>query len=174
MQLIRPIQVSDSIETLVEIDIRGRFLMMACDIELTLIYISLYCAPDPLNPRKFEGLMMHNKIDNAISDLKKHKPEYYEEYKDELEKLWHFKEVRNDLAHYKLMPQPNKDFKEFHFLVIQKNAEGKERLHYKPYTLEYLTECLNKFRLLNLTLAELVNKLDKDFKILYPEGFLPS
>ncbi len=155
-------------DTLVEIDIRGRFLMMACDIELTLIYVSLYCAPDPLNPRQFEGQTMYNKIENAISDLKKHKPQYYEEYKDELDKLWHFREVRNDLAHYKLIiPKENK-YNEFQFLVIQKNAEGKERLHYKPYTKDYLAECLNKFRLLNLTLAKLVEKLDADFKLPHP------
>jgi len=38
------VPVYDNFETIVAIDIRGRFLMMACDIEFTLLYLMMYCA----------------------------------------------------------------------------------------------------------------------------------
>ena len=153
----------DDIETLAEIDLRGRFIMMACDIEWSMLHIIMSCAPDPLNQsRKFTGQMMHSKIEMTICDLKNNKPHLYEEYKDELEKLWEFKEVRNDLAHYKLQFVDGTKFKEFRFWLIQPDATGEERLHYKPYTIEYFKECLTKFIDLNLTMAKLVEKLREE------------
>lgn len=159
------ILIHDDIKTLVEIDIRGRFIMMACDIEFTLLYIMMYCAPDPMNQlRRFnsEGMRMHNKIEATIADLKKFKPKYYEEYKEELDKLWEFKQVRNDLAHLKLLFEEHSDFKSFKFLMIQDDKSGVEKLYYKPYTVEYLKECLRKFVDLNMTLLKLVEKLQVD------------
>ncbi len=159
------IPVYDNKETLVEIDLRGRFIMMACDIEFTLLYIMMYCAPDPLNQiRRFNSaeMRMHNKIECTISDLKKYKPHYYEEYKDELEKLWEFKTVRNDMAHLKLLFDKDSDFKLFKFLLIQNDENGKEKLHYKPYTIEYFKECLEKFADLNMTLIKLMQKLQAE------------
>ena len=161
------IPVFDDKKTLAEIDIRGRFLMMACDIEWSMLHIMIHCAPDPMNQiRKFNSkeMRMHNKIECTISDLKKYKLNYYEEYKDELDKLWEFKDVRNDLAHLKLLVEDNFDFKLFKFLVIQDDENGKEKLYYKPYTIEYLKECLRKFTDLNLNLAKLVDRLRSESK----------
>jgi hypothetical protein len=159
------IPVFDDMETLAEIDIRGRFIMMACDLEFTLLHIMMHCAPDPMNQiRRFNSdeMRMHNKIECTISDLKKYKPHLYEAYKDDLEKLWEFKIVRNDLAHLKLLFDKNSDFKLFKFLLIQDDENGKERLHYKPYSIEYLKECLIKFVDLNMALVKLVEKLQAE------------
>ncbi len=79
--------------------------MMACDVEWTMLHIMTHCAPDPMNQiRRFnsEDMKMHNKIQCTISDLKKYKPHYYEEYKEELDQLMEFKTVRNDVSHHKL------------------------------------------------------------------------
>ncbi|HVM88726.1 MAG TPA: hypothetical protein VMT76_11105 [Puia sp.] len=77
-------------------------------------------------------MRMHNKIECTISDLKKYKPHYYEEYKDKLEKFWEFKIVRNDLVHLKLLFDKNSDFKTFTFLLIKDDESGQEKLHCKP------------------------------------------
>lgn len=154
--------VFDDPQTIAEIDIRGRFLMMACDIEFTMLYIMIYCSPDPLNQvRRFnsDDMTMHNKIECTICDLKKYKPEHYATYKDELEKLWEFKTIRNDLAHLKMFFDKDSNFKLFKLLKIQDDENGQERLFYKPYTIEYLKESLKKFVDLNMTLFKLVEKL---------------
>jgi hypothetical protein len=44
-----------------EMEIRGRFLMMACDIEWTMLMIMTHCAPNPLEQRDFKDMRMHNK-----------------------------------------------------------------------------------------------------------------
>ena len=139
--------------------------MMACDIEWTMLHIMMHCAPDPQNQiRRFNSdeMRMHNKIECTIADLKKYKPVLYDQYKDELEKLWEFKQVRNDLSHHKLLIEDNTDFKEFMFLFIKDGETGKEKLYYKLYTFEYLQECLTKFAKLEVTLAQLVETLKKD------------
>jgi hypothetical protein len=56
-----------------EMEIRGRFLMMACDIEWTMLMIMTHCAPNPLEQRDFKDMRMHNKIECTIADLKRHK-----------------------------------------------------------------------------------------------------
>lgn len=158
------IPVFDSDNTLVEIDIRGRFIMMAVDVEFTLLHIMMFCAPDPQHQlRRFnsEEMRMHNKIECTIADLKKYKPHYYEEYKDELAKLWEFKTVRNDLAHLKLTIKAGQKskFEFFQFYFIQDNENGEDSLFYKDYTMEYFKEILKKFTALEMTLATLAERL---------------
>lgn len=78
--------------------------MMACDIEWLMLNIMMHCSPNPLEQHRrylSENMRMHNKIQATIADLEKYKPIYYQEYKEELEKLWEFKDVRNDLSHLK-------------------------------------------------------------------------
>jgi hypothetical protein len=146
-----------------EIDIRGRFLMMACDIEYTLLHIMMYCAPDPLNQiRKFEGMMMHNKIEATIADLKRYKPNYYNEYEKEIAKLWDFKMIRNDMAHYK-MHFPNESDLSVFRMVFVSNDNGVERVGYREYTLPFLVKSIKDFRRLNVVLAELAQKLMDEY-----------
>jgi len=75
------IPIYEDVKTIAEIDIRGRFIMMACDVEWTMLYIMMYSSPDPINQlRRFNSdeMRMDNKIECTISDLKKYKPHYYE------------------------------------------------------------------------------------------------
>jgi hypothetical protein len=160
------VPVYEEKQTLVEIDLRGRFLMMACDFEWTMLHIMMHCAPDPMNQvRRFNSkeMMLHNKIECTISDLRKYKPLYYEEYKHELEKLWEFKDLRNDLAHLKLQIE-NSNFENFRFYFIDDDGHGKEKLFYKHYTIEYFMQSLKKFADLHLVLAKLVERLQADMK----------
>ena len=157
--------IYDDDKTIAEIDIRGRFLMMACDIEWTMLHIMMLCSPDPMSQvRRFNSneMRMHNKIQCTICDLKKYKPDYYEEYKDELEKLWEFKEVRNDVSHLKLFFEKDTDFKVFKFLQIKDGSNGMEQLFYKPYTIDQLNDYLGKFIDLNMSLLKLVDRLERD------------
>lgn len=79
---------TEAIQELAEIDIRGRFMNMACDMEMAMLHIMVYCSPDPYNQkRKFYKMFMHEKIQNTIADLKNYKPQLYKKYEDELMQL---------------------------------------------------------------------------------------
>ena len=160
-QTIYPVSENAKIEA----NIRGWFMMMACDIEHTLLRILANCSPDPLNQiRRFNSdeMRMHNKIECTICDLKKHKPLYYDEYKDQLELLWEFKTVRNDLAHLKMTIDKKSNPMIFNLWLIADDVNGKDKLHYKPYTYDYLETCLVKFRQLNIELEGLADRLLDD------------
>jgi hypothetical protein len=87
----------------IEIDLRGRFMTMACDVEWSLLIIMAYAWPDPNKSKRLsEKMTMYNRIACAISDLKKYKPEHYEQHKESLEKLWEFHEIRNAMAHHRM------------------------------------------------------------------------
>lgn len=146
----------EDLHILAEIEIRGRFTMMACDIELSLINIAAFCIPDPENQlRKFKGLMMHNKIEIVICDLKRYKKDYYIKYQEELEKLWEFKDIRNDVCHHTLHFDNINDLSKFKFCFIGEN----EQIKCREYTLEYFNDSIKRFRKLNVVLAELVEEL---------------
>jgi hypothetical protein len=153
----------DSVETMAEIDIRGRFMMMSVDIEFTLMNILVYSSADPLNTvRKFKRMMMHEKIQNAISDLKKHKPKHYCEFADDLEKLWEFKEIRNDLAHNTLRFEQGK--KPYYFEVIYVDEEqGIEHILTRQYSIAYIIDAVKRFRKLNMKLLKLQGILQNEF-----------
>ena len=90
----------DKLRELAEIDIRGRFMNMSCDMEMVMLHILVYLSPDPYNQkRKFYNMHMHEKIQNTICDLKLYKRSLYEKYENDLLKLWDFKELRNSMAH---------------------------------------------------------------------------
>ena len=144
---------------LIEIDIRGRFMTMACDIEFMLLNIMVYCSPDPYNQiRKFKKMMMSDKIQNTIADLKKYKRKYYKEYKEELEELDEFKIIRNDLAHNRIDWENEQDLTKFKVIFVDDKG-GIEGLMFKEYTIEYIKESIEKFRKLELSLASLFYKL---------------
>lgn len=147
-----------------EIDIRGRFMMMACDIEWSMLNIMIYSTDDPHNhhrANKFEGMMMHEKIQNTICDLKRHHPELYDEYKTEMGQLMEFKEVRNDMGHYPL------DFDDDTLTSFKMKYIGNdgntEKTMYKYYTIVQMKDIITKFRNANVRLAELVKKLSDDY-----------
>jgi hypothetical protein len=153
----------ESMEILAEIDLRGRFLTMAADIEWTLLNIIVYSTPDPVNQlRKFKGMMMHGKIECAIADLKKYKPQLYKEYEGELNKLWEFKEIKNDLAHYKMRVEEGDRSTYIEVLYVDED-QGVERILSKQYTVDYILDAVKRFRKLNMTLLELHTRLQTDF-----------
>ena len=143
-------------EEFLEMEIRGRFLMMACDIEWSMLNIMVHCAPDPLVQRDFKEMRMHNKIECTISDLKRHKPALYTEYEEELNKLWDFKEFRNKLAHRKIDFAP--DLKSFKFRYVDLH-EGKERIFEEQFTVADIFKGIEEFRKLNLSFAHILAKL---------------
>jgi hypothetical protein len=131
---------------------------MACDLEWALLHIMVHCAPNPLEQlRRFKGMMMHEKIQNTICDLKTYKPDLYAEYAEELEKLWEFKILRNDMSHHIIEMAP--DFQSFRFIYVDIHEE-KEVLFEKKYTLEQILEVHDVFRKLTLTIGELFLKME--------------
>jgi hypothetical protein len=147
-----------------EIEIRGKFLAMSCDIEYTLMNIMAYCAPDPQNQiRRFKKMMMGEKIQNTVHDLKHHKPIYFGEYENHLLMLEEFRVVRIDLSHHRMeFPDP-KDLSTFRMIYVDE-VDGIERLMYKDYTMTYYNECIERLTTMNLTLAGLVVKLYNDYQ----------
>ena len=136
MQPIKGVRIYEEPEAFAEISIRGKFLKMSCDLETTLIRIMTLVTPDPLNQtRNFKGLTMGNKIEALIADLKKYKNKYYLEYENELNKLWDFKAIRDDMAHHK-MKFDDVQLKSFKVFLIDVQ-DGKEQLHQKQYTIDF-------------------------------------
>ncbi len=153
----------DSMTTLAEIDVRGRFLMMSADIEFTLLLIMTYLSPDPLNQaRRFKGMMMHNKIESTISDIKKYKPDLYIEYEQHLIQLWEFKIIRNDMAHHR-MHFENVDPPSYFEIYYVDEDQGIERLATKRYLIKDAVETIRNFRRLNMTLYSLFQTIQEEF-----------
>ena len=48
-------------DTKKEIEIRGRYLMMACDIEYCMLNIIMFCNPDPNTHERAGQFKLHNK-----------------------------------------------------------------------------------------------------------------
>jgi hypothetical protein len=137
--------------------------MMACDVEYALLNIIAYSTPDPKNQiRKFKDMRMKGKIECAISDLKKYKPAYYDEYKDHLDALDSFRLWRNDFAHLK-MGFPNKQsLDEFEMILVDEEG-GIEGLKFKKYTIAEFLDGLNKFKIIEKGLVKLWKKLKSDY-----------
>lgn len=149
---------------LAEIDIRGRFMMMACDIEWSLLNIILYSTTDPNNHHRinqFKGMMMHEKILCTICDLEKYHPNYYFEYKEHLDMLLEFKEVRNDMGHYRLDFEDD-TLKSFKMPYIGEE-NGELRILWKHYTLDKMKDIISRFVNTNMKLMELVSKLQVQY-----------
>ena len=147
-----------------EIDIRGRFMMMACDIEWSMLSIIMYSTTDPYNhhrANKFEGMMMNEKIQNTICDLKKYHPNYYNEYKQEMGQLMEFKQIRNDMGHY-TMKFNDASLQSFKMQYIGE-CDGQEKVLYKTYNIDQMKNIISKFRKTNIKLTELVEKLKEDY-----------
>ena len=154
-----------------EIEIRGRYLMMACDIEFSLLCIIMYCSPDPNNQHRlgqFTDMHMSEKINNAICDLKKYNISYYLEFKKEFDGLEEFRIVRNDMAHCVGMFPKAPDLSIFKIDFIdkedKKNKQNKnEWFAFKEYTEDYILESLERFKNINSRLFSLWRVLQAEF-----------
>ena len=137
-------------EIMAEIEIRGRFMMMAADIEWSMLHIIIYSAPDPNihhRANQFQGMMMNEKIECTICDLRKNKVNYYNEYKEYLDMLIEFKDDT---------------FSSFKMLYVGSEC-GELKICYKTYTLVRMMEIITRFRKANFKFMELVKKLESDF-----------
>jgi len=147
-----------------EIDIRGRFMMMACDIEWSMLNIIIYSTTDPNNHHRvnqFKGMMMNEKIQCLICDLKKYHSKLYDEYKENIDMLMEFKEVRNDMGHYRLDFEDD-TLKSFKMPYIGEE-NGELRVLWKKYTIEQMKDIVTRFRKANIKLMELVAKLHEQY-----------
>ena len=89
-------------------------------------------APDPMEQsRKFKEMMLHNKIECLIADLKRYRMDLFEEYENDLPLLWDFKESRNDIGHKKM--DFSEDLKSFRFLYVDIQMEERifEKVRYR-------------------------------------------
>ena len=106
---------------------------------------------------------MGNKIEALIKDLKTFKMPYFVEYEKDLEKLWEFKTIRDDMAHNKMMfdkfPPVLESFKVY-LIDIQ---NGKEQLHFKEYDLQFVKWKILEYINLNATFEGLHEKLFHDY-----------
>ena len=161
-------------ETKREIEIRGRIIMFACDIEYCLLNIISFCSPDPYNHERagqFNTMRMKNKIDNAICDIKRHNIKYYYEFGDAFNNLEIFREVRNDMAHYKGdFPECNLDI--FKMVFVEKDpATNIEGLKARTYTASRIIELYNIFAITNSRLCNLWFRLKDEFDERHPLAF---
>ena len=161
-----------------EIEIRGRYLMMACDIEYCLLNIIMFCNPDPGNHERvgqFKEMRMAGKINNVITDLKKYKPTYYSEFKKDLDGLEEFRIVRNDMSHCKGDFTNEPDLSVFRIVFVDKDENGIEGIKYREYTTEYIKLCIDNFALLNARLSALWIRLSNEFNSSnHPLAYPPS
>lgn len=158
-----------------EIEIRGHYLMMACDIEFSLLRIIMYCSPKPFNQKRlgeFTGMKMSEKINNAICDIKIYNNYYYLEFENEFDGLEEFKMVRNDMAHcVGLFPKAPDlsifriDFIEKADTTIKKDTKNKsDAFHYKEYDESYINDSLNRFKQIIWKLHLLSGRLEHEFQ----------
>jgi hypothetical protein len=151
-----------------EINLRGGFMMQSCDLEMALLHIMLYCIAGVTEPevikRKFKGMMMNDKIKQAIIDLKTHKPNYYTKYEQYFEELAPLKTLRNQMAHCKIFWNDQSDANDtsFEFVEIAKDNE-EEKFELKKINISEAQKKLFDFRGIILKIAELADILQKEY-----------
>ncbi len=146
-------------QTKLEVEIRGKFMTMACDVEYSLLRIIAYSAPDPQNQlRKFKKMMMHEKIECTLKDLKTYKSHLYIEYESHLNKLMDFKEMRNHFAHHTIQFHNAPDLTTFKMIYVDEIA-GVETFASKEYTLNTIKQKTQEFIFMNREMITLSVKL---------------
>jgi hypothetical protein len=153
-----------------EVTLRGMYLMQACDLEVALLHIMLYCIvkvvdPEPIS-RKFSEMMMSKKINTTIEDLKTYRPDYYTEYQDFFDRLIKFKKIRNQFAHCIMIWDKNHP-DSFEFMEIVVNGK-EEKLVTERVMIEEAKNNLFDFKDIILGIAKLADVLQREFKQKYP------
>jgi len=158
-------------DTKKEIEIRGRYLMMACDIEYCMLNIIMFCNPDPNTHERagqFKEMKMAAKINNVICDMKKYHLTYYNLFKDAFDGLEEFRIVRNDMSHCKGDFPNSPDLSIFRIVFVEKDENNIERIMYKEYTEQYIEESINRFGIINGKLSALWMRLKKEYDAVNP------
>ena len=152
---------NESAKTKKEIDIRGRFMMMACDIEYCLFNIIMFCNPDPHHHERmgqFKKMRMNAKIDGAIADMKKYKADYYKEFEEEFNSLEEYRKVRNDMSHAVGIFPNDPDLSIFRISFVDE-LEGVPRMRWRDYPDTYIASAFSQFSKINLKLTILWKRL---------------
>ena len=149
-----------------EIEVRGKIMMLACDIEFCLLNIIMFCNPDPNNHERagqFKKMRMGGKIECVICDMQKYKPNYYNALKSYFDGLEEFKEVRNHFAHYKGDFPDEPDLRKINLAYIEEDETGAERMRYITYADSDIEIFVAKFSSINGALAAPWMQLKKEF-----------
>lgn len=157
----------ESVETVREITLRGRMMMLACDIEFSMLCMIMYCNPDPNNHERvgqFKGMRMAGKIECVICDMKKYKESIYNAFKSFFDGLDEFRKVRNDFAHYIGRFEEDGAFR---FNYVEKDiVDGVEieKIAWKKYSETEVSELLDKFSKINGVFFAIWRQLELEFQ----------
>ena len=149
-----------------EIEVRGRYLSMSCDIEYCLLQILIFCNPDPNNhdrSGKFKKMTMGDKINTVICDMKDYKQTEYIQYKTWFDCLEEFRKIRNHAAHDK-MEFINKELNPVRFTFLQYDeATGKEWSRFAELPDLFIQQSLQRFGSINHHLGMLWKTLQDEY-----------
>jgi len=153
----------EDLEVIAEIDIRGRFMMMACDLEWSLFCIMLYCnAFNPKKVRRYKKMMMAQKIDCTIADLKHYNMNYFLEFEDSFDMLEEFKELRNYFGHCRMRFEESQKPSYFEVFYVDE-VNGQEKILTKHFTFAYIKDAINRFRKQQMVFVSLISRLQQEF-----------
>ena len=149
-----------------EMQVRGQYLTMSCDIEYCLLNITLFCNPTPDSHDrvgKFIKMTMGEKINNVICDMKKYKMDDYILNKEYFDGLEEFRKIRNHVAHDKA-EFINKELEPIRFAFLDTETKGaREWAKYAELPALYITQSLQRFGTINHFLALLWMKYEKEY-----------
>lgn len=135
-----------------EIQVRGKYLTMSCDIEYCLLNIIIFCNPTPdsnIRIGKFIKMTMGDKINAVICDMKKYKMDDYLLYKQYFDGLEEFRKVRNHAAHDKA-EFINKELEPIQFTFLDTESKGaREWAKVADFTALYIEQSLKRFGTIN-------------------------
>lgn len=172
----------ENAETKKEIEIRGRYLMMCCDIEYCLLNIIMFCNPDPNNHERagqFKEMKMANKIESVICDMKKYEMQHYLNFKVAFDMLDDFRRIRNDMCHCKGSFPNAPDLSVFRILYIEKadsldKQDKREYFMYRDYTSEFIENSVMDFGKINNYLGTLWHILSEKWNLRNPPFVYPT
>lgn len=112
-----------------EIELRGFYLSIACDIEYLLADITCACLVNNDDEKEgvretlFENVMMSKKINMAINALKRYNKNYYTIHKDCFDKFIELNGLRNKFAHSRITGDPEE--KDYTIVIFEYIKDGK-------------------------------------------------
>ena len=122
-----------------EVNVRGLYLSISCDIEVLLVDIIAKC--EIANPaeredfkvRKLAGLEMGKKLGRSVKSLTIYNPHLSAQFKTTFEMINDLLGLRNILAHSKISCDPNKKNKSIlWFNYVERGVRIKETREIKP------------------------------------------
>ncbi|HEY1872385.1 MAG TPA: hypothetical protein VGG71_15080 [Chitinophagaceae bacterium] len=165
--------------TILEVNLRGAFMMQSCDLEMALLHIMLYCLVDEeqntIVKNGFKGMMMNEKIKKTIEVLKTYRPNKYVEYESYFDQLNELKTIRNQMAHCIMnWDKIESENMSFEFLEITKEENEHEKFNPVKLNVRDAYVKLTEFRVIILKIAELASFIQEEFREKYPGILKPK